>query len=228
MAQAIAFMNGKGGAAKSTNSVNVADCLAAGGDRVLLADCDDKGQVSAFIWWSNKTDGKQRFDCMTFGVSDIPKMLADYENDYDWIIIDTPPCDSDDTIQILSSVDMAILTTSPSPIELNGSENLVQVITDFNDLCGTTIARILLNRCEKGTLLTMDALRKLKEWDIERMESGTTYLQAYQNGFPHGETVFTTRADLKKSNQSEAVKQIQAITAEIKALVGNPNLQIEA
>lgn len=224
MSIVVALMNQKGGSNKTTNSINIADGLSRRGYRVLLADLDE-GQDSSLLW----SELNETSQLVVKGMSQdrIKHFIERHREDYDWIIIDTPPRNDHTTMQVLRYTDLALITVCPSPIELWALRNIVESIQDRQEIVGGLIAKVLLSRCKTGTTLVGKSLRVLKDLCIEPMNSGTTDLEIYKQVFLEGETVFTSMREYKGLALSTARKQVEAIINEIEDLVGVPANPVE-
>ncbi len=60
----VVFANQKGGVGKTTSAVNVAACLAASGNRVLLADCDPQGNATSGLGVSKRDGAASVYDLL--------------------------------------------------------------------------------------------------------------------------------------------------------------------
>lgn len=115
MSKIITIANSKGGVGKTTTSIYLATLLSEYGS-VLLKDSDPQG--SATEW-----------------VEDIEEMPFDFEltnqrqmgktKGYDYVVIDTPPQNSDIIRTAIEVADILIIPTEPSGIELSRVFSLV-------------------------------------------------------------------------------------------------------
>lgn len=112
----ISIVNGKGGVAKTTSSVNLAAAIAQKKNkrkRVLLIDTDP--QVSA-TWWVNNQSWA--FD---LAQETNPQLLSKLRSiqEYDIGICDTPPSLKDVALAaVIEASDFVILPCPPSPLDL--------------------------------------------------------------------------------------------------------------
>src|SRR6185369_12356302 len=133
MARVIAFANQKGGVAKTTTTLNLGVALAEQGLRVLLVDLDPQGNLTMSQGWNPDEIDRSMFDVLVHrlpiteivrqneldvAVSSIDlagaelaieKALAPVRENYDWILIDTPPSLGLLTINALVAADGVIV-----------------------------------------------------------------------------------------------------------------------
>ena len=75
----ICLANQKGGASKTTNTVNLGAALAAAGRRVLVLDLDP--QHSATTWYRAAKQGRGVYDLFMDAQADIPSLVVETSAD---------------------------------------------------------------------------------------------------------------------------------------------------
>lgn len=150
MVNVIAVIQTKGGTGKTTTTMLVASALTALGDRVLVLDSDKQG--SATDW------AKEAGDILDFEVSATPTgrvletaVRRASSQDYDFILIDTPP-GSNNIVEVASSVaDLVLVPTGVSAIDLKRT----QATLDFFEGTDIPVAVVLVNVDKREKLLDL-------------------------------------------------------------------------
>ena len=103
MGKVIAFSNQKGGSGKSTLSANIAVLWSNSGYKVAVIDAD--AQKSLTYWLSERTKyygaDDIGIDSYNFDIRSIAEEIKKIKRKYDFIIIDSPPSITFETIQII-------------------------------------------------------------------------------------------------------------------------------
>ena len=120
MGKIISFSNQKGGSGKTTLAVNLAVLWSNSGYKVAIIDADS--QKSLTYWhdarkkyYGNDDTG---IDVYPYSNSTIIEDVKIIKRKYNFIVIDSPPSITYDTIQILRSVDKVFVPVQPSPVDL--------------------------------------------------------------------------------------------------------------
>lgn len=106
----------KGGAGKTTLSRNLAVVAASHGKRVLCLDLDPQQSLRAW-WQAREADDIAMFD-EDPAPFDLPRIVASTKDDFDLIIIDTPPAAPVWIGEVLSVSDLALVPVRPSPDDM--------------------------------------------------------------------------------------------------------------
>jgi len=120
MGKIISFSNQKGGSGKTTLAVNLAVLWSNSGYKVAIIDADS--QKSLTYWhdarkkyYGNDDTG---IDVYPYSTSTIIEDVKIIKRKYNFVVIDSPPSITYDTIQVLRSVDKVFVPVQPSPVDL--------------------------------------------------------------------------------------------------------------
>lgn len=191
MAITIAFALQKGGVGKSTTAETVAAILGSRGKKVLLVDMDSQSNVTFVSGaevvktikdvFTGEADLKDAiYHCTRYDLLAADGYLANFEvieeiettllknalaavqNDYDFILIDTPPALGNLLKNSLVASDYAIIPTDARPFSIKGLDDLeptlnaVKAVSDRFKVLGVVLVkyneRTVLNRQIKGLL----------------------------------------------------------------------------
>ena len=120
MGKIIAFSNQKGGSGKTTVSANLAVLWANSDYKVAVIDADAQGSLSYWLDARKKYYGEEPtgIDSYSFDARNLSEDLKAIKRKYDFIIIDSPPSITFETIQIVKSSDAIYVPVQPSPLDL--------------------------------------------------------------------------------------------------------------
>ena len=123
----LTFASTKGGVGKSTTATLVADSLLRRGDTVRLVDFDEQNSVSK--WAEPIADRHEHLTLTEFALprgASVPDyynlMLAEFENETDWVIIDTKGADDAKQLAALAICDLVLAPSGPIDDEVTGVE----------------------------------------------------------------------------------------------------------
>lgn len=120
MGKIIAFSNQKGGSGKSTLSANIAVLWSNSGYKVAVIDADPQKSLS--YWLSERKnyygEDDMGINAYNFDVRYLSEEIKKIKKKYDFIIIDSPPAITFDTIQIIKASNGIFVPVQPSPLDL--------------------------------------------------------------------------------------------------------------
>ena len=120
MGKVIAFSNQKGGSGKSTLSANLAVLWSNSGYKVAVIDAD--AQKSLTYWLDSRKTYYGEDDIgiikLDFDIRNLIEEIKSIKRKYDFIIIDSPPSITYETVQIVKSANRVFVPVQPSPLDL--------------------------------------------------------------------------------------------------------------
>lgn len=187
-ARVIAVVNQKGGAGKSTLAMLLAGSLAEAGAGVLVADADP--QNTALRWATAGTGFPAEVEDLSGEEGKLHKQLRRRLEDYDYIVIDSPPAASAPvTESALRLADLALVPVIPSPPDLWASLRIREAIGRARHKNPQLEARIVVNQAQPNTLLAREVLGVLPEFGIPLLETQLKSRTAYRQAAALGATV---------------------------------------
>ena len=120
MGKIITFANQKGGSGKTTLSANLAVLWANSEYKVAVIDADAQKSLTYWLEARKKyyREEPTGIDHYPFDVRNLNEDLKLIKRKYDFVIIDSPPSITFDTIQIIKFSDFIYVPVQPSPIDL--------------------------------------------------------------------------------------------------------------
>lgn len=215
-AKIIAVVNQKGGAGKTTLSMQLAGTLGRWGQKVLVIDADPQATATR---WAASADDEKPFPASVSGLSaagsKVHREAKKFINNYDYIFIDCPPAaDSPVPQSALLIADLALVPVIPSPLDLWASVGIRQVIETIKDVNEGLITRVVINQYQRQTALAKDTLEILPEYGIPLTKAMLHQRTAYRQSAVYGGTVH----DLG-SKAAAAIAELDQLTEEVLGLL---------
>ena len=159
MGKIISFANQKGGSGKTTLSANLAVLWANSDYKVAVVDADSQKSLTYWLEARKKYYGDEPtgIDSYTFDLRNLKEELKTIKRKYDFIIIDSPPSITFETIQIVRSSDLIFVPVQPSPLDLMATIPFLNLAKDERKK--TTI---ILNRVMPRAKLTEAMILRLR------------------------------------------------------------------
>ncbi len=208
----IAFVNQKGGCAKSTTAVHLAYWLFHKQLNVLLVDAD--AQRSSSIWLESL---EAPIPCHVAQTSEeLLKQLPKWADQHDMVIVDGPAGLSDATKSIVQLADLAIIPCQPTGVDLRSAADAVRLIRQAQaDRAGEPLVAVFLSRAVKGTRLKDEAMGHLESLGIPILKTVIHQRQAIADTFGQTATVW----ELLGKAAVEAAEEFEQLFREIMALL---------
>ena len=120
MGKVISFTNQKGGSGKTTLSANLAVLWSNSGYKVSVIDADAQNSLTYWLDARKKYYGEDNIGITSynFDVRNLKEEIKQIKRKYNFIIIDSPPSITFETIQIIKASDRVFVPVQPSPLDL--------------------------------------------------------------------------------------------------------------
>ena len=120
MGKVIAYSNQKGGSGKTTLSANIAVLWSNSGYKVAVIDADAQKSLTHWIdarkkYYGDHDIGVTPFE---FDIKNLSEEIKQIKRKFDFIIIDSPPSITYETVQIVKSANRVFVPVQPSPLDL--------------------------------------------------------------------------------------------------------------
>lgn len=202
----IAFVGNKGGAGKTTLSVNLAAGLARYGETVIV-DADPQGSS---IHWHANSDGK-RVTPVFQAESELLDQIEQLKRKYAYVIADCPPSvHAPQTDAILKMADVAMAPVQPSPVDLWATVHIEQAIAEAKEINPALRAMLVVNQMENRSTLSQLIREALGEIAVPVATTAIRKRAVYKASALEGRTVF----DMGKRG-SEAAKELDELINEV-------------
>lgn len=202
----ISLVNQKGGVGKTTLAINISDYLYLEGCKVILIDSDL--QFSSLDWATTRAYSN------SFTVVGVPKAKVGVEinkikNDYDFVIVDTPPRADAIIKSILAVSDLTLIPVQPSPCDSWASDKTVELINECSTFNENLKCRFVINRKISKTKISSDIKIELMKKNIIVCNSQITQRVVFATTLARGTTVCRYDEDNIASKEIiELVKEV--------------------
>ena len=208
----IAFVNQKGGCAKSTTSVHFAYWLTQKEASVILVDAD--AQRSSSIWLSSLE--KPIHSEVIQSADDLLERLPGLAEQCDYLIVDGSAGLSETTRAILFRADLAIVPCQPTGVDLRSASDAVRLIRQAQSVRkGEPKAAVFLSRAVKGTKLLDEAIALLEKTEIPVLKTVLYQRQVIADTFGQGAVVW----ELSGRPAAESAREFNKLFIEVMELL---------
>ena len=130
MGKIISFSNQKGGSGKTTLSANLAVLWSNSGYKVAVIDADAQNSLTYWLEARKKYYGEDDIGITSynFDVRNLKEEIKQIKSKYNFIIIDSPPSITFETIQIIKASDRVFVPVQPSPLDLMATVPFINLV----------------------------------------------------------------------------------------------------
>ncbi|MBT7632257.1 MAG: ParA family protein [Desulfobacula sp.] len=205
----ITLANQKGGCGKSTAIINLAIEFASKGDRVLLIDTDP--QRSSYDTLQIRKDNLVH---TIVAYSNLYEPLGKFEDQYEYIFIDTPPHADEVMAMAIACSDIVIMPVQDSPLDIMSTKSTVELVRKAKELNPGLLHYFLLSRIQPRTVLAKELVDILeRNYKMGILKTPLSNRVAYKYSLIYGNSVSELR------NAAQAAQEIKTLAQEIKELV---------
>ena len=183
MGKIITFANQKGGSGKSTLSVNLAVLWSNSNYKVAVIDGDAQKSLTYWIEARRKYYGDSDIgiDIYPYNSRSLESDIKQIKRKYNFVIIDSPPSITYDTIQIVKNSDRIFVPVQPSPVDLMATIPFLNLVKQEKKK-----AIVILNRVMQRARLTEAMIMRLRYAGAKiarsRVSSKVIYAETYSVG----------------------------------------------
>lgn len=179
----------KGGVGKSTLSTNLRGYFSGGGYKTALVDIDPQGSLTKLIRAFADQEGRDpehaitRADFKTY-----PELLKKLE-EYDIVIIDTPPYLSKELEEVLAITTMVLVPCKASPLDYLAIGDTLDLIREAKANRPELVSAVVLTMVIAGTDFTTNIRRELEKTEFPVLKTEIGNRVAYMRSLLRANTV---------------------------------------
>ena len=183
MGKIVTFANQKGGTGKTTLATNLAVLWSNSKYKVAVIDADTQKSLANWVEARKKYYGENDIgiDVYPYHTHSLGEDIKKIKRKYNFIIIDSPPSITYDTIQIVKNSDRIFVPVQPSPVDLMATIPFLNLVKQERKK-----AIVILNRVMPRARLTDAIVMRLRYAGAKiarsRISSKVIYAETYSVG----------------------------------------------
>ena len=182
----IALVGNKGGAGKTTLSVNLAAGLGKQ-KSVILVDADPQGSA---LQWNAFTDSNDTITVVE-ATDELNRQIVELSKEYDYVVVDCPPSvHAKQTINVLEICDLALIPVQPSPVDLWATVHTEKAVQQARKSNANLQAVLVINQLETRTTLSRVVRDALSEIELPVAKTALRRRAIFRNSVLEGKNVF--------------------------------------
>jgi len=202
----IALVGNKGGAGKTTLSVNLAAGIAQSSS-IAVIDADPQGSS---LQWRAIAGDNANFPVYAPTFS-LKQQAQSYAKQNDFVLIDCPPSvQAQQTIAVLEFADVVLMPVQPSPIDLWATVHTEKAISEARETNPKLKALLVINQLESRTTLSKLVRDVLDEIALPVADTAIRRRAIYRNSALEGKSVFGVG-----KRGADAVEELNSLIQEV-------------
>ena len=182
----IALVGNKGGAGKTTLTVNLAVGLGRWG-RIVILDTDPQG--SSAQWRSIADD--ETLPPVVSATDNVVEQVRGLVTEYDYLVVDCPPSvQAPQTLSVLQVTDLALIPVQPSPFDLWASIHIEQAVMQARESNPALTGLLVINQLEPRTTLSQLMREALAEIQVPVAQTAIRRRAVYRASALEGRSVY--------------------------------------
>lgn len=204
----IAVVGNKGGAGKTTLSVNLAAGLAKQAS-IAVVDADPQGSS---LQWRDIADVQDSISLFP-ATESLQTQTTELAREFDYVVVDCPPSvHAPQTISVLEVSDLALIPVQPSPVDLWATIHIERAIANAHQTNPSLKSLLVINQLEMRTTLSRVVREALTEISLPVAKTALRRRAVYRNSALEGKTVFEMGA-----RGAAAVEEFEQLIHEVTA-----------
>jgi chromosome partitioning protein len=202
----IALVGNKGGAGKTTLSVNLSSCLAKN-KSVAVIDADPQGSAHQWREFSDNENAIPVFH----NTEQLGSYSSQLLNDYEYVLIDCPPSvHAPQTTSVISFCDIALIPVQPSPVDLWATIHIEEAVENARGTNPGLQALLVINQLEVRTTMSRVVREAVTEIGLPVADTALRRRAIYRSSALEGKSVF----DMGKRG-ADAAAELEQLMQEI-------------
>ena len=204
-----AIVGNKGGAGKTTLSVNLASAFNRDASTALV-DADPQGSSLQWRVISGNEDAVPVYEAE----QDLQQQVSSLQEQFDNVLIDCPPSvHAQQTDAVLKFSNAVLIPVQPSPMDLWATVHIEQAVNDSLDVNPELKSMLVINQMEVRTTMSKLVREALQQIELAVADTAIRRRAVYRHSILYGKSVFEMG-----SLGRAAVAELEQLIEEIKAL----------
>ncbi len=202
----IALVGNKGGAGKTTLSVNLAAGLAKQ-TSIAVVDADPQGSALQWRAFSENENSTPVYEANEHLEAQARELLQDYQ----YVVFDCPPSvHAPQTTSVLKFSDLALIPVQPSPMDLWATIHIEEAVSQAREFNESLRAMLVINQLEMRTTLSRLVREAVSEIGLPVADTALRRRAIYRSSALEGKSVF----DMGRRG-ADAVSELELLIEEI-------------